>query len=515
MKGLNPAKEHYQRLRVLSCERLWTEEVPAFDRANARERLETVAVVRAVGVVFSESGTPEQKAAAREWLLRLLDDPEEKIRRYAMNALPKLGADAREEEALHFVLRRASSDREKISVGRALEKIGGEATLEITRAGGPGVPEQTARKVAANVARLRTPSTVLLDRRLPDAGELRIRLRARKGLEPILEDELREHRAKFRVVGVASGVVTVAPLDAIALDDIYALRCFSAAGLALGKFRSTGEAADVEALAALIASPLARRVLEAFTEGPLRYRLEFVSKGHQRGMVRRVATRVYELCPALLNDSRDAPWQIDIFHTPGGVEAELAPRLRPDPRFAYRRRDVPAASHPPLAACMARLAGELKGATIWDPFCGSGLELIETALRGGVRRVIGTDRSAEAIAITEDNFAAAISGRVPATFENCDFRDYATVEGLRANAVSLVITNPPLGRRVPIPNLRELIADLFSAAAHVLEPGGRLVLVNPLPVEPAERALKQEFRRKVDLGGFNCHLEMYRKTRAA
>jgi hypothetical protein len=52
MKGLNPAKEHYQRLRVLSCERLWTEEVPAFDRANARERLETVAVVRAVGVVF-------------------------------------------------------------------------------------------------------------------------------------------------------------------------------------------------------------------------------------------------------------------------------------------------------------------------------------------------------------------------------------------------------------------------------------------------------------------------------
>jgi 23S rRNA G2445 N2-methylase RlmL len=515
MKGRNPAKEHYQRLRVLSCERLWDEEVPAFDRADARERLETVAVVRAVGVVFSESGTPEQKAAAREWLLRLLDDPEEKIRRYAMNALPKIGADAREEEALHSVLRRASTDREKISVGRALEKIGGEATLEITRAGGPDVPGQTARKVAANVARLRTPSAVLLDRKLPHAGELRIHLRVRKGLEPILEDELREHRAKLRIVSAAPGVVTVAPLDAVSLADVYALRCFSAAGLALGKFRSIDETADVEALATLIASPLARRVLETFTEGPLRYRLEFVSKGHQRGMVRRVAARVYELCPALLNDSRDAPWQIDIFHTPGGVEVELAPRLRPDPRFAYRRRDVPAASHPPLAACMARLAGELKGATIWDPFCGSGLELIETALRGGVRRAIGTDRSAEAIAITEANFEAAISGRVPATFASCDFRDYAAVDGLRANAVSLVITNPPLGRRVPIPNLRELIADLFSAAADVLEPGGRLVFVNPLSVRPEGRALKQEFRRKVDLGGFNCHLEVYRKTRVA
>jgi 23S rRNA G2445 N2-methylase RlmL len=515
MKGRNPAKEHYQRLRVLSCERLWDEEVSAFDRGDARERMATVAVVRAVGVVFSESGTLEQKAAAREWLLRLLDDPEEKIRRYAMNALPKLGADAREEEALHSVLRRSASDREKMSVGRALEKIGGEATLEITRAGGPGVPDHTARKVAANVARLRTPSAVLLERSLPGAGELRIHLRARKGLEPILEDELREHRAKLRVVGAASGVITVAPLGAVALADVYALRCFSSVGIALGKFRSTSEAADVEALAALIASPLTRRVLETFTEGPLRYRLEFVSKGHQRGMVRRVAARVYELCPALLNDSRDAPWQIDIFHAPGGVQAELVPRLRPDPRFAYRRRDVPAASHPPLAACMARLAGELKGATIWDPFCGSGLELIETALRGGVRRVIGTDRSAEAIAITEANFAAAISAPIRTTFASCDFRDYATVDGLRANAVSLVITNPPLGRRVPIPNLRELIDDLFSAAVDVLEPGGRLVFVNPLSVRPAGHALKQETRRKVDLGGFNCHLEMYRKTRAA
>jgi hypothetical protein len=49
----------------------------------------------------------------------------------------------------------------------------------------------------------------------------------------------------------------------------------------------------------------------------------------------------------------------------------------------------------------------------------------------------------------------------------------------------------------------------------VLEPGGRLVFVNPLSVRPAGHALKQETRRKVDLGGFNCHLEMYRKTRAA
>lgn len=513
MKERNPTKEHYQRLRVLSCERLWSEDVAEFDRSNARERMKNVAVVRAVGVVFSESGTPEEKEKARAWLTRLLDDPEEKIRRYAMTALPKIGADAREEAAFHTVLRRTVSDREKKSLARTLEKIGGAATLEMAGNGGLDALGDAAQKVKANVARTQV-STVLLDRVLENAEELRIHLRCRSGLERIVEDELYEQSqigAKLRLVDSSQGVVTVAPVRAFKLADIYALRCFSTASIVLGSVCPTDEDADVEAVAEVIASPLTQRILEAFTEGPIRYRLEFVSKGHQRSVVRRLANRVYELCPRLLNDSRDAPWQVDIFHA-AGISVELTPRLRPDPRFAYRRQDVPAASHPPLAACMARLAGAMQSETIWDPFCGSGLELIETALRGNVGRAIGTDRSAEAIAITEANFGAAIAGPIRTTFACCDFRNYAEVEGLRANAVSLVITNPPLGRRVPIPDLRELIEDLFAAAASVLKPGGRLVFVNPLSVKPAGNSLKLEFRQKVDLGGFNCHLEKYRKT---
>ena len=50
------------------------------------------------------------------------------------------------------------------------------------------------------------------------------------------------------------------------------------------------------------------------------------------------------------------------------------------------------------------------------PFCGSGLELIERSLRGGVRRVFGTDLSAEAIAITQTNFAAAGVKSIEAKF---------------------------------------------------------------------------------------------------
>src|SRR5688572_19204154 len=98
-------KEQYQRLRALSCQRLWDEEVAQFNQASPRERADMVAVVRAVGVVFSASGSAEQKARARSWLGGLLSDPCEKIRRYAMAAIPKIGAGPVEETELLRLLR--------------------------------------------------------------------------------------------------------------------------------------------------------------------------------------------------------------------------------------------------------------------------------------------------------------------------------------------------------------------------------------------------------------------------
>ena len=52
-------QELYRRLRALPAEKLWAEEVPPFDAAPPRERMRNVALIRAVGVVFAESGTAE------------------------------------------------------------------------------------------------------------------------------------------------------------------------------------------------------------------------------------------------------------------------------------------------------------------------------------------------------------------------------------------------------------------------------------------------------------------------
>ena len=495
-------KELYRQLRTLSWENLWTGEVPRFERATAEERMERVAVIRAVGVVFSESGPQGQGGEVRAWLRALLNDPAEKIRRYALNALPKVGAGLEEESGMLALLRRTENEREKKFLAGALDKIGGEQTLAVAA----GLLPQTEQKARAAVARSESPGAVRMDALLEEFEGIRIHLRGRRGLEGLVRDEV-EEAGKFRVLEVREGLVAIAPVAPFSLNDVYAFRCFGTAGFFLGSAPG-GELAEV------MTSPAARRVLQTFTEGVARYRLDFVAKGHQRGAVRDLANRVYALCPEVLNDPRSALWAMDIHSAAGAESVELRPRLTPDPRFAYRRQDIPAASHPPLAACMARLAGQEEGDIVWDPFCGSGAELIECALRGGARRLFGTDRSGEAVAIARNNFLAAGVTSTEAEFHCCDFRAHRDIAGLEAGRVSLIITNPPMGMRVPIGNLRGLIADLFSIAAVALRPGGRLVFANPLRLENPHPAFRLESRREVDMSGFDCRMERYVRAKS-
>jgi len=506
-------KDLYRKLRVLSCEKLWNDEVARFDRLTPEERIKRVAVIRAAAVVFSESGTAKQKAGVRSWLVRLLQDPSEKVRRYAMTALPKLESGTSEEEALLSLLRTTTLEREKKFLGQALDKIGGTATLNVVT-GVRGFLPQTEQKVKASVARRERPSVIRMDSLLSGFSRLRIHLHCRKGLEEIVRDEVKESiekHGKFRILEVRSGLVAIAPVAPFSLADIYTLRCFATVGFFLGHVRSPNPTASVDVLASLMTSSLSQSVLAAFTEGSIRYRLEFVSKGHQRGAVRLLANRAYAMCSDILNDPQKAPWSMDLLPVGQGISLELRPKLTPDPRFTYREYDMRAASHPPLAASMARLGGRVNHEIVWDPFCGSGLELIERARLGGVESIYGTDLSPDAIAISRANIAAAQVKAVPLKLACCDFRDYAKVEGLGPESVTLIITNPPMGRRIRVPNFRGLFRNLYAVAAAALKPGGRLVFANPLRIEPPDPSLKLKYRKVIDLGGFNCRLEMYLK----
>lgn len=502
MKKPNPGKEDYRRLRLLTCEQLWSEDRPLFEAGDARGRMARVGVVRAVGVVFSESGTPAQKANARVWLRGLLQDPEEKIRRYAMSALPKIGADSTDEEALLALIKAPATDREKNSLSSTLEKIGGTATLEAV----PDLSPDSRQKLAANVARQADPGEIDRQRLLSDWAGVRIRLHCRRGLEHLLADEVNMVLGpgkKFRRVECRPGGVELEARAAFSLGELLTLRCFHTLGFVAGGSSSDS---DPRAVAAAMTSSMVGQILRTFTRGAIRYRLEFGSGRQSNTEVRDVADRVHALCPEFLNDPREALWQIMVVAR-GGLE--LRPRFRPDPRFAYRRRDVPAASHLPLAAAMVRLAGARENESVWDPFCGSGSELIERALKGGVSRIFGSDRSAEATAIARENLLAAFADPPTFVFSVADFRDFRSFLG--TGEISLILTNPPMGRRVPIPDLPELIADFFRVAAEVLTPGGRLVLANPRPEVPVPHSLQRVVRQKIDLGGFDVQLEKFVK----
>ena len=508
-KSAHPAKDLYRELRALPWLRLWEQEVPRFNSASPDEKLRTVALIRAIGAGFTEASQPSLKEPVRQWLLSLLADPAEKIRRYAMTALPKIGAGRTEERQLLSLLSKTSADREKKFLGKALEKIGGSATLDLIRQQGISLPLLNEQRAKANLARQQKPSSIRFTIPFSDVSQLRIHLRCRTGLEPILSQEVKDSKTPFRIVEIRPGLLTLAPTAPFRLDDLFSLRCFSTASFLLGTLQKSPSL--VEPLATLIASPLNRSLLQTFTDGPIRYRFEWMGKGHQRSAVRQIAQRVYALCPDLLNDSREAPWAIEIHPTPMGDFVELRPRLSPDPRFPYRQQDVPAASHPPLAAAMARLAGPFPDETVWDPFCGSALELIERVRLTGVRRILGTDLSPDAIQAARANWQAARFPGVSADFVLRDFRDFEKIPNYGPASISLIITNPPLGKRVPIPNLRGLLEELFTVASVALRPGGRMVWINPLKIKPPASSLRLEFQQTVDLGGFACRLELFRK----
>jgi tRNA G10 N-methylase Trm11 len=178
-----------------------------------------------------------------------------------------------------------------------------------------------------------------------------------------------------------------------------------------------------------------------------------------------------------------------------------------DTRFAWRSRDVPAASHPTIAAALARLSRPSSDDVVWDPFCGSGLELVERAKVARAVAVVGTDVSEDALSAARENVRA--SGVEGVILELGDSRTSTIPRG-----VTTVITNPPLGRRVLRGEHADVVSHVLRRVGEALPNGGTLVWVSPSRGfdKVAEGAgLVLERGLDVDLGGFMGRIEVRRK----
>jgi Putative RNA methylase family UPF0020/HEAT repeats len=441
-----------------------------------------------------------------------LDDPDARVRRAAAVALGK----ARPAGAGAAIMRALDAEQDASSrraLIEALGKVGGEGALAaLDRAeGSAGAAREEARArliVARTVARA-APSVVEVGRALP--GPTLLALRGRRGLEELLaaglDRALRPRLVEDALFGSRVEVTLSGPLA-----RVFESRTMLSFGLPLPPARLEGRPL-AEAIAASLTSPAAIALLAHFTTGPLRYRLAWASGGKRRALVWQVAEEVSRRAPTaqpLVNDPTESPWEACIYEGEDAVRIELRPNV-PDPRFTYRSADVSGASHPTIAAALAQVGGAQPDDVVWDPFVGSGTELCERAAIGPFSRMFGSDLSPAALGAAAQNLAAA---GVPK--EHVELLRGDALELARVVRPSLILTNPPLGRRVlRSADLAPMLEAFVEEAARALTEGGRMVWFSPFPDRSEAVArrcgLTLTSARDVDMGGFDARMQAFRR----
>lgn len=474
-------------------------------------------------------GRAAQDPLAREvraHLVGSLSDADARARRHAAIALGKLhlaggssdkgegasGHDPEVEAALLAAYAAESSPTVRRALAEALGKAGGAAALDALK--GTADADPRAILMATRTVARAEPSVFAVNRAAP--GPIAASLRCRAGIERLLLHELDPDLAP-RIARPEAGPGRVDVTLTGAPRRLFQARTALHFGFPLPAVRLASEADLPGALIAALSSSEAWRILDHFTErgagAPVRYRIAWARGGKRRAVVWQVAEAVRSARPELLNDPTDSTWEAVVHEShaqPAELSVELVPRVG-DPRFSYRVGDVPAASHPTIAAALVLAGGVEPADVVWDPFVGSGIELCERAIAGPYRSMIGTDRSAAALAIARENLTSAgVVGVELGQADACSFTPAGP---------TLVITNPPMGRRVLRgADLGAFFDQFLAHVARVLAPRGRLVWASPLPARTAQAAaslgLEATFRQAIDMGGFEAEIQVLRRPAA-
>lgn len=437
-----------------------------------------------------------------------LRDPHARVVREAARVIAKLpeASGQLHEDELIRVLSEAALPEQRAAV-EALGLVGGERAQGVLAELCPGDPD-LARRVARAQA--------LLERRAGQERSAQLRLEDPPGMS--LRVILRCRGAARLVAAEARerlGVEALEQLDTRTLGlswsrplaQLQLLRTPLSWGLA---FELPPGAELSERVLRGLADPALLEALQRHTEGPLRFRLSFARSGSRRAIAWQIASALAGSASPLRNDPRGASWTVEVDE--GRARLLCLPKLD-DRRFAYRVADIPAASHPTMAALMARVAAPRSGELVWDPYCGSGVELIECSRLAPQLRLLGSDRNPQAIAAARANFEAAGIGAEQLTLR-CSDALLAAPE--RAD---IIITNPPMGRRAAVAEggVHASLRAFIEHAAGRLSARGRLVWVSPAAraTRAAGQAAGLQVREhgEIDMSGLRVVVQEMRAQR--
>jgi predicted RNA methylase len=451
-------------------------------------------------------------AVASRFLLDALTDPDGKTRRSAALALGKSRTDPAIETALLDAWVREKGVEHHRSIAQALGNVGGTRALELLRS-----VHSEDRELQRLVQRAVT--MLVRDQARADLGgvdgarlasaPVSVSLHCRAGLEAIVLEEVGARcgsMVDLSSATVARGVVRVdyhGPLDAL-----FAVRTMTHFAFPLPPEATTVGSLE-DAVVRSLASDLAKSLLETWSGETVRFRLAWADGRHRRAATWRCVHKLADKRPAWVNDPVASTWEAVVEERRGVAHIELVPRALRDPRFVYRVRDVPAASNPTLAAALVRIAGVRADDVVWDPFVGSGTELVERALAGPYAELHGSDGDPRALDAARANFDAA--GLRSVNLQVADATSFAPA------GVTLIITNPPMGRRVARADSLPALFDRFiDHAARVLARHGRLVWISPRASQTAARAkalgLSVDLAEDVDMGGFTAMIQRITKA---
>ncbi|MDP8924244.1 MAG: methyltransferase domain-containing protein, partial [Chloroflexota bacterium] len=159
---------------------------------------------------------------------------------------------------------------------------------------------------------------------------------------------------------------------------------------------------------------------------------------------------------------------------PDGTGFELTARISPRPLAArsWRRCNLPGALNATVAAVMADLTEPAPDDVYLNFACGSGTLLVERALAGPARRLVGCDVDPGALACAAENATAA--GLTDTELHAWD----ATVLPLADAGLDALTVDLPFGQLVGSHTTNEqLYPRLLAEAARVAKSGARLVAI--------------------------------------